>query len=261
MNEKLEQLEKTAKELLAEIEKFKNPMACNYIVNQSELDILKDKYKSGDYICILTGYDINGWVTTTAPQWYCDHKDDKYKLIHKKHKDILDAYLKDKNIDIEYFTNYYDDNNVWSTCVNFIDLYKESEDYRLKPKEEYPIFKTNENNVIMIESKTNFICMLSSSDGWRIGKHYDYNITAKDELSSYNTIPYNKERGLYHKQPVWGIKGNSTPRIYFYNYNSDSLELITDFIYCDEFTEIIPITPDQLKTMPFIWEMYKKLED
>lgn len=254
MNEKLEQLEKTAKELLTAIEKLKG--------KKSDLDIMKEKYESGEYIIIrLTddGYERK-WIIQN--DFYKGLNGIRFKLIHKTHKHILDAYLKDSSVEIEYLSTC----NGWITLDNdFVQDYEDDLEFRLKPKEEYPIFKINDlGEIWKFTDKDTSICMLSDDlicttvDKNFTGSKFDIN-----DSNYWNTIPYNKERGLYHKQPIWcWLNDDKYGRsIRFYNFYKDELISPCDSNYSHGFQNIEPITPDQLKVMSFVWKMYKQLED
>ena len=105
------------------------------VEEKTELDLMKEKYASGDYICIFKNIDItaNLWYIENNPEWISSNH---YKLIHKKHKDILEAYLVDNNVEIEYVqgiqvgTGFKD----WTTDKCFIEDYLENAEYRIKPE-------------------------------------------------------------------------------------------------------------------------------
>lgn len=129
-----------------------------------------------------------------------------------------------------------------------------------KYKEEYPQFRVDENGYILKwEEESLYEVMLSS---------YVKDISKKFCRSIWNDlkpIPYNKERGLYHKQPVWFrlYDCENTVDIYeigYYNAQNDSIIYSINGATC-HYDEIKPITPEQLKTIPFVFEMYKQLKD
>ncbi len=105
------------------------------VEEKTELDLMKEKYASGDYICIFKNIDItaNLWYIENNPEWISSNH---YKLIHKKHKDILEAYLVDNNVEIEYVqgiqvgTGFKD----WTTDKCFIEDYLENAEYHIKPE-------------------------------------------------------------------------------------------------------------------------------
>lgn len=93
------------------------------VEEKTELDLMKELYELGNHICIsriFEKYQVN----------HCPifSKNGSYKLIHKKHKDILDAYLADNSVEIESFYM------TWLNEDNFIGKYNEDFEYRLKPK-------------------------------------------------------------------------------------------------------------------------------
>ena len=178
-------------------------------------------------------------------------------------ENILDAYLKDSSIEIKNVTNSAIlDTGIW------LNTYNEYKEYVLiKQKEEYPIFKVNEDGeVFKLDYNFHGVYVLSL-DVNRLNKRHSPD---KSVFNSWKTIPYDKERGLYHKQPVWVIT-DGTCEIAF-AFISDKYEIESDITYIcypnsnsEYFTaennHVKPITMEQLKTMPFVWEMYKQLED
>lgn len=223
------------------------PSAIN--TSKSELEIIKEKYESGNYICIARKQgDPDWWLNSTIePKWY-DHWE--YKLIHKNHKEILDAYLADNSVEIEFS---YGDAIVWDTQEDFISRYNEKKHYRLKPKQEYPIFKRNEDGEVF---------KIISSDSF--GTQYE-TMLCKDfnerHMLSGETIPHDTKTGLYHLQPVWCWDDEHKSKVtMFYDVE---LKMAIGFIVEKgneyHWDNIEPITPEQLKTMPFIWDMYTNL--
>ncbi len=96
------------------------------VERKTELDLMKEKYKGGEYVLIVPEYRTNEWIVVNNPDWDCDN----YRLIHKKHKDILDAYLANNNVEIEFNYGY----DLWEKDLYFIEKYNETFEYRLKPK-------------------------------------------------------------------------------------------------------------------------------
>ena len=101
------------------------------VEEKSELDLMKEKYASGEYVLVTPS---NEWVIVENPQWDCHN----YRLIHKKHKNILDAYLINNSISIEFrdTDGGMKEFEYISNCLkgSFIDSYNESFEYRLKHK-------------------------------------------------------------------------------------------------------------------------------
>lgn len=180
---KLEQLEQTAKELLAEIEKMKG------VVHKSESETMKEKYESGNYIAIFFHTGFNAWTTTVFDKpSFCDLV--KWKLIHKKDKDILDAYLKDNSVEIEIM--YLNINDSWSElCDDFIETYDENAEYRLKekPKKWYEI----ESNFpcVVIEDDENLLICYNKYEWIDLDKHHSGNFrpATKEEILSLLVEP------------------------------------------------------------------------
>ena len=107
-------------------------------VNETDwLKGLKIKYSSGNYI-LLTPNSIatQKWIKVEDPLWDCDI----YILIHNKHKDILEAYLKNPSVKIEtgMFTSMTGETepSKWIDLEkDFIKDYNEEFWYRLKEKD------------------------------------------------------------------------------------------------------------------------------
>ena len=103
------------------------------VERKTELDLMKEKYASGDYILITPEYRTKEWIVVQNPEWDCDN----YKIIHKKHKDVLDTYLADNSVDIEVCGTYYraEYTDLFEIGESdFIDSYNENWEYRIKPK-------------------------------------------------------------------------------------------------------------------------------
>ena len=119
-------------------------------------------------------------------------------------------------------------------------------EYNLVPKEkteQYPIFKRDsKGNVykiinslsheIVFHEKQILICQV---------------LETKGHWNDFETISYDKERGLYHLQPVFVFYGNDCSIEFFNliaNYGNRTVEAIT---------------AEQLNTMPFVWSMYQEV--
>lgn len=116
---------------------------------------IKEKFETGNFIPVLL-YD-NGYERKYLI------KDDiqlrlngvNITLVHKKHKDILEAYLLDNNVEIIW--NNGTDNRyntplaLYSKCENFIDTYNEDIDYKVstieKDKQEPHRYKAGKEEV------------------------------------------------------------------------------------------------------------------
>ena len=74
------------------------------------------------------------WVKSINPAF---NEENIYKLISVKHKDILDAYLADNSVGIEYeFDEETHHNAGWYKVHYFIEEYNPDLEYRLKEKED-----------------------------------------------------------------------------------------------------------------------------
>ena len=208
---------------------------------KSELDIMKEKFESGDYVCV---FNRDGWGIGYS-ELILKHY--KHKLIHNKHKDILEAYLADNSVEI--YDNTYDE---LVEPYHFIENYDENIEYELL-KQQYPIFKKVENGIF--KQTSNYDCEWvlhrSSESCGNMFRDYTGNDTPE-------TIQYDKERGLYHLQPVWcRLSNDSTRYIDFYDVELGTTRINGIFDYELEIFE--PISLEQLKSLPFIWDMYKEL--
>lgn len=100
------------------------------------LERLKRKYATGNYILLTPSTlirDTNKWIIVQKPLWYCDN----YILIHNKHKDILEAYLKNPSVEIETgmfapMTGETEPSKWVKLEKDFIKEYNEDFWYRLK---------------------------------------------------------------------------------------------------------------------------------
>jgi len=73
------------------------------------------------------------------------------------------------------------------------------------------------------------------------------------EAVKYEDVPYDSERGLYDGQPIY---------MYPEDNPNHSNRMIKFFNVDDNYSQTIePIPIETLKTMPFIWNMYKQLKD
>lgn len=96
------------------------------VEKKTELDLMKEKYASGEYVLVTPS---NEWVIVQNPQWDCHN----YRLIHKKHEEILEAYLAGNGGMIEIKCK--DINAEWEWIdTDFIKNYDEAFEYRLKPQ-------------------------------------------------------------------------------------------------------------------------------
>ena len=237
------------------------------ISDKSEIDILKKKYESGNYICIrvLNPYKISkGYYLVQTPQEILFGY--AHKLIHKKHESVLKAYLENPKVEIEkgkFFSMTGEETpSKWVRLKkDFLKNYNEEFWYRLKVeeiKEEvvYLIFKRNDlGEVFRFDSEVE--CTIMFSYTWRnIG--LKIKVTEQEHLKQ---IPYDSKRQLYDGQPVlcWD-DGDKRVELRFYDLNHSCA------FYCKggrdgaEFDNIQALSPEQLKLFPELWGMYKGLD-
>lgn len=209
---------------------------------KSELDALKEKYATGNYICISgeTRNQKTIWVIVSDISQFTFGN---FKLIHKKHKDILDAYLADNNVEIE---ERISGSSHWHQLVcDWLEAYHPSNhEYRLKPQVQYPIFKRNGVGEVFRFEPYSITGSCVFGDSYNmVGTWYDN--------KNYKIIQYDIEQGLYHLQPVFCIHPDDRHIIISFYNKSDS--------FFKECGMLESITREQLKTMPFIWDLYKKV--
>lgn len=89
---------------------------------KSDIELLKEKFKSGDYVCVFRNEHLvrGKWLIDSYPSFIITNR---YKLIHKKHKDILNAYLDGKEIEVFIMSE-------WHKVKNFIEEYNENSTYQ-----------------------------------------------------------------------------------------------------------------------------------
>ena len=95
---------------------------------------LSEKYATGNYICVVDN--------RFGPKGYFIKEDDEFKLnwnyalIHKKHEEVLKAFLEDSTIKIftdaysDYAHEYYELADYFPT-QNFIEFYNENYNYKI----------------------------------------------------------------------------------------------------------------------------------
>ena len=100
----------------------------------SKLEKLIKKYSNGEYIIVISP-DGQEWEERINFYFITHYKN--IKLIHNKHKDVLEAYLKNPSVEIEctnYISKDADIETIWYPEENFIENYDENVHYRLKVK-------------------------------------------------------------------------------------------------------------------------------
>ena len=113
-------------------------------MNNKELEVLKEKFQTGNYICMAKWeHKSKSWYKQKMSNPFDKHLDNAtdIKLIDKKDEDVLEAYNKSYgDIEIEYFPKKLRE---WCSINiffefeddNWIDIYNEYLEYRVKPKE------------------------------------------------------------------------------------------------------------------------------
>ena len=91
---------------------------------------IKQKYNKSpnDWIVVTRRYDCLecSWFKSVEPINWSSTFD--FKLIHVKHKQVLEAYLEDNSVEVKVKPNW--------TIPNFIETYNAFVEYRLKEKED-----------------------------------------------------------------------------------------------------------------------------
>lgn len=139
----------------------------------SAIQKLQEQFQTGNYICVgERWFGVSDWSIIEHPTFnelYNFTSDIiNYKLIHKKHGWVLEAYLKDSNSVIEWnptgfgFTYLEED---------FLETYNEINNYRLKPKESQIVYecfrtdkKTGESEICTKLLTDNMLKMLLDED-------------------------------------------------------------------------------------------------
>lgn len=144
-----------------------------------DLEKMEDLYRSGDYICLV---DVGkGWEKTRLPLFIDEYK---YQIIHKKHEHILNAYIDNTGIEIEWKNNARD---FWSIFNDgFIETYNANCEYRLQTTQQ----EINEviDKQLAEETKSEIIVIGGGADVKRNIKRYldknkTYEITIKEVIS------------------------------------------------------------------------------
>lgn len=97
---------------------------------------MKEMYDSGDWIALSRWHEYSKDKSNTAkflinrnPNF--NDGTGEYKLIHKKHSEILDAYLADNDVYIDFMSA-----DEWTYLrLDFIHGYSETYDYRIAPRQ------------------------------------------------------------------------------------------------------------------------------
>lgn len=135
-----------------------NPIEKYFQSKLKYLDEIKQKFLTGNYICIWKMED--DIQISPNPIWGTDGE---YKLIHKRHEDILSEYLKDNNIEIERRTAL--ESPEWVE-TKFIENYDSTNDYRIKKPESKIVHEVY--RVSKIEDKQELLKELMSDNMLKI---------------------------------------------------------------------------------------------
>ena len=123
-------------------------ISVGYIMNWYDKDMkvetieeyLKRKFEEGNgrYEVLFKEKKSDDWSFCYRPNDLSWRRDWEYKLIKKEHKEIFEAYLKDRNIKIEVTNNVSKDadvETVWYIEEDLIENYYEGYTYRIAKKE------------------------------------------------------------------------------------------------------------------------------
>ena len=94
----------------------------------NRLEDIKQKFNTGNYICINQDCVDFTWEIGTV-DWRGNW--DSYKLIHKRHQNILTAFLNNSKTPIKVAIMSVDSPREWKNEPNFIDSYDENNEYEL----------------------------------------------------------------------------------------------------------------------------------
>ena len=98
---------------------------------KDKLEAIKQKFNTGDYICINQDCIDFTWEIGTI-DWRGNW--DSYKLIHKRHQSILTAFLNNSETPIKVAVMPVDSSREWKVESKFIDNYDENNEYELAKK-------------------------------------------------------------------------------------------------------------------------------
>lgn len=121
-------------------------------MKEMDLKVLRRVYTEGNHICIMSHKEESIYSIIKDVEFCTDAK---YKLIHKNHEEVLNAWLLDNDVEIEWRDLGNNQGCFFQTCLgDFIEFYKEEREYRLK-KDEAPLF-TKEVEQTKKEEPTKF---------------------------------------------------------------------------------------------------------
>lgn len=214
----------------------------------NKLEEMKRKFKSGDYICV-SFYGHDGWRIATAPKWVGNRR---YRTIHKKHKDILDAVLEDINTKVYVISEPFlgaIDGNI------FIKEYKEENQYSLTTFElndvsDIKFLKPDWwNREVIIELY--FVDRLGCLHGKDVGSNECIRWTDKGlcttHTSEYNLIPYVENKKWYEDKKNFPALCVTTCGIQTYHRVTNKIdnELYTDDTFRFKLDQLRLITQEE----------------
>ena len=88
---------------------------------------MKKKFESGNYVCMYKQSTCDIYIRLDSPMFHDETKKGDYKLIHKKHEEVLNAWLLDNNSIIIKTASHL------GSCLefDFIGTYDEEFNYSL----------------------------------------------------------------------------------------------------------------------------------
>ncbi len=136
-----------------------------------------EKFATGNYIAINNAKHkedrISRWIIDLNPSFngYL-----AWKLIHNKHKNILDAYLENNKVEILY--SYENDELIY--VKEFIETYSEKVPYRLTDIIVSQFIKLPNTNIRFLKPK--FKCELF----FKCGRGFGYGLVEDSDAYNYN---------------------------------------------------------------------------
>lgn len=121
------------------------------------------------------------------------------------------------------------------------------------PEPTYPIFKKNPEGMLFRFDEPHKLADGLYHGHWMMYKDVTMlgGDTQRLDWPGWTDVPYDSERGLYDGQPCY-VWYDGVPSLKFFNI---------DRHYEGYYESVEPIPLETLKTMPFIWGMYKQLKD
>lgn len=172
--------------------------------------------------------------------------------INEKHKDILDAYLKDNSVEIEDYSNFC---KSWLNSDDFIKYYNENNKYRLKPKnnfKDYGFEADFEGEILIVKDDKYFgISKSTESDGW-VANGWKKDGTCLNDYVSH-LKPIKKEWYEGHDNIGKLISVNGTLHI-FKEYDEDNkvviyISLVNNLEYIIHASDCRPATKEEVITL------------